>query len=101
MAHVPMQVKSRIKAIMMYCCIALLSLWKSEDSANQPIKATMLPAVPGPHGQKPLPNPVPINIGMSGGRLSEILFLLFIVFSVIFFFLKRKINRKNLKYQNA
>ncbi|EFI73334.1 hypothetical protein PBR_2856 [Segatella baroniae B14] len=38
---------------------------------------------------------------MSGGRLSEILFLLFIVFSVIFFFLKRKINRKNLKYQNA
>lgn len=37
-------------------------------SSPQTIVAKTLPAVPGPHGQKPLPNPVPISIGKKGGR---------------------------------
>lgn len=36
------------------------------ESANHNNTASKAPAVPGPHGQKPLPKPVPMNVGNIG-----------------------------------
>jgi hypothetical protein len=37
-----------------------------KERADHIAVANKAPAVPGPHGQKPLPNPEPIIIGNSG-----------------------------------
>jgi len=55
------------------------------DRPNHIKMASNVPAVPGPHGQKPLPKPVPKMMAKNGGR----------------FILSCKINRKNINIQRV
>lgn len=60
---------------------ALQALARNTESVSQAVQmrvANTEPAVPGPQGQKPLPKPVPMMTGSSGGRSSVRFPLLFI-----------------------
>lgn len=64
-AHVPRIVNTMQKTI-----VPKVNWYKEtfNEATNQTIVAANAPAVPGPHGQKPHPKPVPIITGNNGGR---------------------------------
>lgn len=67
--------------------------------ANHINVATMAPIVPGPHGQKPAPNPVPIIVGNSGNFLivaAKVLKLFEIKYVQI---IKKHKNKENFLYR--
>ena len=63
MAHVPRAVKTITEARVVP---NKATGDRYKERADHIAVANKSPAVPGPHGQKPLPNPEPIIIGNSG-----------------------------------
>lgn len=77
-AHVPKIVNNIILVIVKY---GSMHDDTQHDKVYQLSTPNNAPALPGPHGQKPIPNPVPINVGKIGSLSIQ----------------RRKISRKILK----
>jgi hypothetical protein len=68
---------------------------KAIRSANQIKVANTAPAVPGPQGQNPEPNPVPMITGQKGGRFIVATKVVNFILNIAVYVQKKLFNQKS------